>query len=117
MTPLSISELTTQDERWTATIEIPADTAYVTGHFPGEPILPGIAEIGLVLQVLERGGAPAVLTGLKSFRFRNPVRPGDVLQLELRPPGEQASVTFDLRRGDDRIANGTLFLEARGESA
>lgn len=116
MTPLPIVELSTSGERWTATIEIPLETPYVSGHFPGEPILPGIAELGLVLQVLERGGAPAELAGLKGFRFRNPVRPGDLLQLELTPPGDETTATFQLRRGEERIANGTLLLRRKEAS-
>ncbi|MEQ8766394.1 MAG: hypothetical protein RL885_20950 [Planctomycetota bacterium] len=111
MTPFPIINLETNENAWRAKVQIPEDTSYVDGHFPGEAILPGVAEIGLVLQVLERGGVVANLTGIKGFRFRNPVKPGDTLEVVLKAPGpNDSSATFDLRRGTERIANGTLLL-------
>lgn len=63
---------------------------YFQGHYPGDPIMPGVliiealAQVSGVLlsQVLEHKGRVAVLLSLDKVKFRRPVRPGDQLVLE-----------------------------------
>jgi 3-hydroxyacyl-[acyl-carrier-protein] dehydratase len=62
---------------------------FFQGHFPGEPMMPGV----LVVEALAQVGAAALLskykgklilfTGINKFRFREIVRPGDSLILEV----------------------------------
>jgi len=62
---------------------------YFQGHFPGEPIMPGVliiealAQTGAVsiLMLPENRGKLAVFGGIKKARFRKKVEPGDVLTL------------------------------------
>lgn len=64
--------------------------AYFQGHYPGEPIMPGvlvleaIAQVGGVLlsQELEHKGRTPVLLSMDKVKFRRAVRPGDQLILE-----------------------------------
>ena len=69
------------------------------GHFPGEPIMPGVlilealAQVGavLVLKEFKAEGKIALFTGMDDVKFRRKVVPGDVLRLEaevdrVRPP-------------------------------
>ena len=64
--------------------------AFFQGHYPGEPIMPGVliiealAQIGGILlsQELEHKGKVAVLLSLDKVKFRRSVRPGDQLVLE-----------------------------------
>lgn len=63
--------------------------AFFQGHFPEAPIMPGVlilealAQTGGVL-VHMKGQIPkiAVLLNVNNAKFRNPVRPGDVLMLK-----------------------------------
>ncbi len=65
---------------------------FFQGHYPGEPIMPGVliiealSQLGGVLlsQELEHKGKVAVLLSLDKVRFRRPVRPGDQLLLEVQ---------------------------------
>ncbi len=63
--------------------------AFFQGHFPEAPIMPGVlilealAQTGGVLVHL-KGQSPkiAVLLSMNNVKFRNPVKPGDVLMLK-----------------------------------
>ena len=67
--------------------------AFVQGHFPHHPVMPGVlicealAQVGAILAHNARGGIDQhkvfVLTGLDKVKFKRPVAPGDQLRLEL----------------------------------
>ena len=65
--------------------------SFFQGHFPGEPIMPGV----LIIEALAQTGAVAILSlpeykgkialfgGVDKLRFKRQVVPGDVLKLEV----------------------------------
>lgn len=63
---------------------------FFQGHFPQEPVMPGVlicealAQVGAValLSCEEYKGKIALFGGIKNARFRQKVTPGDVLTLE-----------------------------------
>ncbi|HOC58415.1 MAG: hypothetical protein KBA28_11035 [Syntrophaceae bacterium] len=65
----------------------PANSAWFSGHFPGEPILPGIALISAVYDTIRKceqdRGEKVSMASLKRIRFTGPVRPGDTFLLNL----------------------------------
>lgn len=64
---------------------------FFQGHFPGEPVMPGVMIIEALAQVgavavlsLERcRGKLALFAGINRFRFKRVVRPGDRLDLSV----------------------------------
>lgn len=64
---------------------------YFQGHFPGNPVMPGVlivealAQVGAVaiLSQPEFKGKTAYFAGIDKARFRQKVMPGDVLMLEM----------------------------------
>lgn len=69
---------------------VTANEPFFQGHFPGNPIVPGVliteslAQIGAVmlLSMPENKGKLGVFTGINGFKFRRQVTPGDTLLLE-----------------------------------
>jgi 3-hydroxyacyl-[acyl-carrier-protein] dehydratase len=65
------------------------DSAFFAGHFPGNPILPGViivealAQTGALAAMAAEDGAGklALFAGIERVRFRRVVRPGDTLEL------------------------------------
>ncbi|MCQ2081945.1 MAG: 3-hydroxyacyl-ACP dehydratase FabZ [Lachnospiraceae bacterium] len=63
---------------------------YFAGHFPGNPVMPGVliiealAQVGAVamLNMPELQGKTAYFAGIDKARFKKKVTPGDVLMLE-----------------------------------
>ena len=93
-----------------ATIEVPSGGAWFEGHFPGRPILPGVAELTLVLDALAReAGKPVSLQGIAFARLRQLVFPGNRLELVAREQ-EAARLRFDLKREGVPVANGEFIL-------
>ena len=63
---------------------------YFAGHFPSEPVMPGVLQIEALAQVgavailsqPEFKGKTAYFAAINSAKFKNKVVPGDVLRLE-----------------------------------
>jgi UDP-N-acetylglucosamine acyltransferase len=71
---------------------VSANEPYFAGHFPGQPVMPGVliceamVQVGSVLVEQSRNGRgrrTIELAGLDRVRFRRPVRPGDQLRIEV----------------------------------
>jgi len=68
------------------------DEYYFKGHFPGNPIMPGViiletlAQVGAIMMLtLEKFKGKIVLfAGIDKVRFKKIVRPGDVLEIEAK---------------------------------
>ncbi len=82
-------------ERLTATFTARPELEFFKGHYPGNPIMPGVLISEAVFQAgavflagLADDAAPAgavpVLTRIQDARFRSIVRPGDVLTIEVK---------------------------------
>ena len=93
---------------------VTANEPFFQGHFPGFKVMPGVliiealAQVGVVaiLTKEESRGKLALFGGIKNARFKQQVRPGDVLELECE---------LTTRRGP--VGFGTATAKVNGKTA
>ena len=64
---------------------------FFNGHFPGNPIMPGVLQVealaqmgaGILMTLPKYKGKLCVFTGIDKLKFRNIVRPGDRIDMEV----------------------------------
>ncbi len=75
----------------TALKNVTMNELYFQGHFPGHPIMPGVLQLEgiaqvagiLMLKLAENQGKLAYFMSAESVKWRNPVRPGDMLVIDV----------------------------------
>ena len=84
MHDLDVQELVVLPDAITGRVAIPDDHPAFDGHFPGRPILPGVAQLDLVLGLLDRAlNAPVTLRRVRRMKFSSTVTPGATLAFRL----------------------------------
>lgn len=78
-------------KRCVGQLRVREDMFWVSGHYPGNPIMPGVLQV----EALAQTGAVALMTmpgfkdkvplfaGIENTRFKRPVRPGETLRMEV----------------------------------
>lgn len=90
-----------------AELRLAADHPAYAGHFPGQPVLPGVVLLDAVLdQINTCGRYPARHWQILAAKFLMVVRPGDALMLEHEDGGE--AVKWAIRNAHGIVASGTI---------
>jgi beta-hydroxyacyl-ACP dehydratase FabZ len=103
---------------------VTVNEAFFNGHFPGNPIMPGVliveamAQVGGILLLATSGneGKLAFFAGIDKVRFRRPVVPGDQLLTEvtiLRQKGDVGRVAVVGKVDGQVVAEGEYLFALR----
>ncbi len=79
------------DTRIVGLKNVSANEPYFQGHFPGNPVMPGVLQLEAMAQVAgillnkrnQREGQIAYFSSIDNARFRKVVKPGDQLIMEI----------------------------------
>ena len=107
------------EERIVATKNVAANESYFQGHFPGNPIMPGVLQVETMAQV---GSIPllmspnfkgkiAFLAAVDKVKFRRNVVPGDVLTITVDIVKLKA--VMGIGQGKITNQNGDVVSEAK----
>ncbi len=107
----SFSDITRNpDNSITAEIYLNEESSWFSGHFPGDPILPGVAQILFVFDIIQSVNEGMSLKNVKRVKFRSLVRPGDSLRLNAVPHRDN-NFAFKIHSGDEMVCSGMLQVE------
>ncbi len=84
-----------KDHVLTAVVEVPSGSDWFAGHFPGNPILPGIAQMGMVVELMgQTMGTGLKLEGFKRVRFKQLIKPDTMISVLVKPQGKKKGIFF-----------------------
>jgi hypothetical protein len=83
---------------------VEANHPALEGHFPGNPIVPGVLLLSEVVQLASR---IRPVQGIRQAKFHMPLLPGQRHTINLAP-GKPGSIKFDIAHGGGIVASGLL---------
>jgi len=86
------------------------DHPALPGHFPGNPIVPGVLILDEVVQAAEQWRGPLRLKSVVSVKFTSALKPGNVFSINLRDE-DHSHIAFECWHDDTRLASGRLVVE------
>ena len=83
-------------------LQAPLEHPCYAGHFPGNPIVPGVVLLELIVDAVEQGAPRSI----GSVKFHRAVKPGDSFTLRYKLVGPQLS--FRCVNGEQLLVEGSL---------
>lgn len=114
-------ELDTESGTATGSKAVSMAESFFQGHFPGAPIMPGVLQVGAMVQAASllatQGQTVSLrLVVLERVKFRKPVMPGDMMGVEVKATGTDANgaLTFEGKTttGEDTTCSARFALAA-----
>ena len=113
---LLLDEVDQDGEYALGKLKIRDDAWFLDGHFPGNPIVPGVIQCEILAQSIcillkdeMTEGKLAVYTGLNNVRFKSQVKPGDVFETRCRVTKRKGPFVFAEGEG---YVDGRLCIKA-----
>jgi 3-hydroxymyristoyl/3-hydroxydecanoyl-(acyl carrier protein) dehydratase len=108
--------LPTQSNELAWRVRVAPDSPFFEGHFTDHPILPAVAELALVEELVREASASELaIRAIPSLRFRATVGPGDEIDVRLGAVRADGTRTLRLERAGVTVAQGSVAL-AREEA-
>ena len=100
-----------------ADIYVPSDSPWFSGHFPAEPILPGVAQIRMVLDTISSARRQNLkAAGVRRVRFKQIIRPEDPLTIVAAPlEKNDGAYSFRIAVEDETVCSGVMTVKQQDD--
>jgi 3-hydroxymyristoyl/3-hydroxydecanoyl-(acyl carrier protein) dehydratase len=84
---------------------------WFSGHFPDDPVLPGIAQLAVVLDLIKKvTGKQLKISRVRRVRFKHIIRPGETFQMVLKEKfDDKYSYSFKIMLKNEVACSGFIF--------
>ncbi len=89
---------------------ISAEHPSLAGHFPGQPIVPGVVLLDRVVEAIEAVHGRLPPLRMPQVKFLKPLLPGQAARVRLE--GQAPRWRFRVLRGEELLASGEIIAEA-----
>lgn len=98
-----------------ADIRVPSESPWFRGHFPGNPVLPGIAQLEMVVDLIRQNADhPLRLAAVSRVRFKQTIVPEDRLRLVVSPKGDQeGAYWFRILKSGELVTSGVITVSEK----
>ena len=109
MTLPEVLSFTNEADQLRLTLAVPAGLGAFAGHFPDQPILPGVVQIdwAIRLAALHLDVAPPIARDFQ-VKFRRVIQPEAALSLTLRYDRAKGTLFFEYRVGEEIASSGRI---------
>ena len=102
-----------EEKKIKTSLTLTGEEDFFKGHFPGNPIMPGVLlqealfQSGAALMAGNSGSGLGVVTRVQNAKFKSMVRPGDTLEMEVELTDSLSNASY--MKGTTRV-NGKVVL-------
>ena len=93
-------------------IYIPDDLSYFQGHFPEQPVVPGVVQIHWVGEIAKRYFSSIGFVSLRAVKFGNVILPGMVLNLTLDYQSKKHTFRFEYSDEKTSYSSGLIICSS-----
>lgn len=103
-----------EENKIKTTLKLTGNEDFFKGHFPGNPIMPGVLlqealfQTGAALMAGKAGAGLGVVTRVQNAKFKNMVRPGDELEMEVELTESLSNAHY--MKGTTKVAGKTVLV-------
>jgi 3-hydroxyacyl-[acyl-carrier-protein] dehydratase len=89
------------------------ESPWFSGHFPDDPILPGIAQLAIVFDAIKKMHKNIEkISEIRRVRFKHVIRPDDIMNMSITSHAEgPGQYSFRIMLKGDLACSGTMILE------
>ncbi len=90
---------------------VDAESNWFDGHFPEMPVLPGIAQLAMVQEIISGAmGKTVAVSGIRRIRFKRKIGPGERFTVAVSPMTKPNAFSFRILAEAEVACTGTLLI-------
>lgn len=93
------------------TFTISPDHPSLDGHFPGNPVVPGVVILDEVINIAKSLKPGFTIAAIPTVKFIHPLLPGQAVNVEVNEKSE-TTISFNCTHNDIKLVTGQLTLKS-----